>query len=418
MRRLIWIIVSAVLLMPTLSASAQSATCPPSLLESANSLITQARTALDNGDIATADALLFAAQQLLMPCFGGVNADVSPTAPVRPSATPSTTVSTVVPRITPTPFSPTPVSRIPTFNAVPTADTVNRVIHSFGSFDDDVRGVDFSPNGFYVLGSSFDGNLYMYDAKTFEQVRVFGGHTDWVFNADFNRDGTLVASASADDTVRVWDVASATTIQTLSEHSENVTNVAFSPDARLLVSTGQDNLIQVYDTSTWELIETLTGHSDWVWDVSFSPSGSQFVTASGDGTLIVWDAFRFDEVARLSAHEGVVIAVEWSPDGAYILSGSHDGTAILWDAFTFAPIRAYQGVDDRAIMDVAFTRDMSLVAVASFAGYVHIWELDGTPVGTYTGHDSTGVWTVQFSLDGTRFLSGADDGGLLLNSVR
>lgn len=408
MRRFVWFLLIGLMVMPTIGVSAQSSICPPALIESANNLISQARTALANNQPQTAEALLVAAQELLMPCY-----DATFLTPMPPTQVPTSTIA-----VRPAATVDKPVLRFPTFDAVPSDRAVNTVITRLGGETDDIRGVDFSPNGFYAIGSSFDSHIYMYDVETFEQVRQFSGHTDWVFNIDFTRDGTRMASASADDTVRVWDVATATTIITLRDHTQNVTNVAFSPDSRLLVSTGQDNRVIVYDTDTWQKRATLSEHSDWVWDVSFSPDGRQFVTVSGDSTGIIWDAATLTPVKTLHGHQGVVIAVAWSPDGATILTGSHDHTAILWDAITGEVMRVFRGVDEQAIMDVAISADSQLIAVASFAGYVHVWGIDGTPIATYSGHDDNGVWAVQFSPDGTRFLSGADDGGMLLHRLR
>lgn len=404
MRRFVWIIIIVLLVAPMMGVSAQSSVCPPQLVESANRLIEQAREAIFNGQYDTADVLLAAAQELLLPCTGFY-------ATPFPTPTPPRGTAEI-----PTPFpTPTQFSSLPTvYDGV---NEVNTVITTLGIFNDDVRGVDYSPNGFYAIASSFDSNLYMYDVETFEQVRVFRGHTDWVFNADFTQNGTIMASASADDTIRIWDVNSATTLQVLDAHTENVTNVAFSPDDSLLVSTGQDSQVIVWDTTTWTIVQSLDGHSDWVWDVSFSPDGSFFVTVASDNTVVVWSATDFSLVTTLFQHTGVVISVEYSPDGRYILTGSHDGSAILWDAVTFAPIRAYRPNAIGAVMDVAFSPDMQYVAIASFAGYVYMWTLDGTPVATHTGHTTSGVWAVQFSPDGRTFLSGADDGGMLLNSV-
>lgn len=409
MRRFVWILLIGLMVMPTIGVSAQSSICPPALIESANTLISQARTALANNQPETAEALLIAAQELLIPCY-----DATFQTPLPPTLTPTIPASPSATAVMP----PTPAMRFPTSDAVPSNQAVNTVITRFGGETDDIRGVDFSPNGFYAIGSSFDSHIYMYDVETFERVRRFSGHTDWVFNVDFTRDGALMASASADDTVRVWDVATATTITILRDHTQNVTNVAFSPDASLLVSTGQDNRVIVYDTRTWRKTATLDAHTDWVWDVAFSPDGRQFVTVSGDATAIIWDATTLTPVKTLQGHQGVVIGVDWSPDGKYILTGSHDNTAMLWDSLTGEVVRVFRGVDERAVMDVVFSADSRLIAVASFAGYVSVWQIDGTPINTYTGHNGKGVWAVQFSPDGSRFLSGADDGGMLLHRLR
>jgi WD40 repeat protein len=411
MRRLFWIVPLIILIMPLSVVSAQGGVCSPQVIESANRLIGQARDLIDSGDTLTADAILAAVQELLLPCAEGV-VDVPTEIPL-PSRTPV---------LSPTPF-PIPTvfpTSTPSFNAPsfdPPDDQAETVRFTFGNFSDDVRGVDFSPNGFYALASSFDSYLYLFDVTTGELVRQFEGHDDWVFNADFTRDGTMLASASADDTIRIWDVASATTTHVLREHTENVTNVAFSPDASLLVSTGQDNRVLVWDTATWEVVNTLNEHDDWVWDVAFSPDGNYFVTVDASHLGIVWDTATRRPIQRLVGHTGVVISVDYSPDGQYILTGSHDGTAILWDASTYEVVGVFRGAELRAVMDVAFSPDMTHVAIASFAGFIHIWLLDGTPVATYTGHATTGVWAVTFSPDGQTFLSGADDGGMLLNGL-
>ena len=79
---------------------------------------------------------------------------------------------------------------------------LSRQYHSENSRD----FVRFSPCSRYLLSTSSDQTLLLWDAVSGKCLRQFVGHTRGVNDVSWGADGSFFASASDDTTVRIWDV--------------------------------------------------------------------------------------------------------------------------------------------------------------------------------------------------------------------
>jgi WD40 repeat protein len=64
----------------------------------------------------------------------------------------------------------------------------------------------FSPCSRFLLTTSADQTLLLWDASSGKCLRQFVGHTRGVNDVSWGADGSFFASASDDTTVRIWDV--------------------------------------------------------------------------------------------------------------------------------------------------------------------------------------------------------------------
>src|SRR5688572_1551169 len=149
--------------------------------------------------------------------------------------------------------------------------------------------------------------------------RVFTGHSSDVWGVDFSPDGKYLVTGSSDRTARLWDVATGETIRVFSGHTE-IDGVDFSPDGKyLLTGGGADLTARLWDVATSETLHVLTGHSGgYLPRVAFSPDGKYVLTAGDtDRTARLWDVATGNEVMVFSGHPELVAAVAFSPDGKY-----------------------------------------------------------------------------------------------------
>ncbi|KAJ7843919.1 WD40-repeat-containing domain protein [Mycena olivaceomarginata] len=133
-------------------------------------------------------------------------------------------------------------------------------------------------------------------------------------------------------------------------------------------------------------------HSGWVLSVAFSREGACVVSGSGDKTMRIWDVTMGAKMTKMEGHSDGVLSVAFSPDGARIVSGSRDKTVRIWDATTGAEVPKMEGHNDSVCDNI-----------------VRIWDATtGAEVTKMEGH-SDSVWSVAFSLDGARVVSGSGD---------
>ena len=248
-----------------------------------------------------------------------------------------------------------------------------------------------------------------------------------------------------------------TLVDAITTHRHSVDDMDFSPDGSVMgvgTATGGVSLIDAENSS--ELFQLHTGYDN---RLSFSPDGKYVATANRDGLVWIWDIESGDQIAELEASEtgkpGYIWTIDYHPSGSIlaVLHWSDEATVNIWDvgqekiittvelntlvgstkhAFKFSPdaeimagiikedfndkvrlwtVEGAEKISDLEIekmpIDIAFSPDGSLIAVASIHLATTVWD---TETGTllYTLDQ-----TLEGTTDGTRVLAFTPDGGHL-----
>lgn len=256
-------------------------------------------------------------------------------------------------------------------------------------------------------------------------------------------------------------------------HNQSVNQTLFSRDGKWVATVSDDQTIKVWERHSQRLLYTLTGHQAEVDLAAFSSSGTKLLTGSRDQTARLWDL----ETGRLLftfQHAGRISQLAFSPDDQYILVLAwkemkavirrvSDGMELMncmqetdstdtrsWTVYYRNQTRRFAAPPDQ----VEFSRDSRRVYLSSYKG-IREWSLpetgearswslpdnDRQSLAIHTGKklmaagdrkDRIGIWNwetntwkeiyapgkkfrmASFSPDGTRLLTGAEDGTVQL----
>jgi WD40 repeat protein len=68
-----------------------------------------------------------------------------------------------------------------------------------------VKDLVFSPDGNYLLSASTDGTAILWDAKTWEKIRIVARHDGEITSMAFSPNGKFIVTGGGDKTIRIWD---------------------------------------------------------------------------------------------------------------------------------------------------------------------------------------------------------------------
>lgn len=312
------------------------------------------------------------------------------------------------------------------------------LIHGF-SDGGVLKSVAFSPDGSRLLGvvAGLQLKSVLWETSSGALIgwRIFRDHTHAVEDAIFSSDGTRVLTGGGGwsehgypfGCAQLWNPSSGALIRTF-EHDHPVSSVAFSPD-RTRILTGGGGMAEdlssygfadVWNASTGAHIRWLNSQR-WATSVAYSSNGTRILTGSGGwhadryfGYVRLWNAFTWELIHSIE-HDGFVLSVALSPDGTTMMTS--DGAVRLWNAKTGAFIHSFE--QDDLVQSLAFSPDGDRVLTGGglwdpdeavyTAGMARLWTAStGALIRTFE-HDDV-VKTVAFSPDGTRVLTGCDDG--------
>jgi WD40 repeat protein len=222
------------------------------------------------------------------------------------------------------------------------------LIHSFSGHGRRVEAVAWSSDGTWMLSGSENGELFLWDMKTYAHVHTFPVVPGGVWAVAFSPDGRFAVTGGLRGGICLYDLRTRQLRRNLVEKNTTigVPGVAFTPDSRQVIACSNPGSIQFWDVETGALVRTLPnpdGDEGKWFCLAVSPDGTHLAAGSQDGSLWLYDWKAGKEVRKFTGHRSRVSRTAFSPDGRYIASCGFDANVILWDRTTGREIRWFRG---------------------------------------------------------------------------
>jgi cytochrome c len=260
------------------------------------------------------------------------------------------------------------------------------------------------------------GAFFITSVAAFERHTAHGGP---VKGLALSPDGRWLVSTSFDYTAVLWSVRDFSEKRTLIGHEAAVNAAAFSPDGRFLVTAGDDRALRVWrlddllDRTMEPVPRVLTGHTAKVVHLTFSPDGRRLASSSWDHTVGLWSVPAFENRAFLRAHQGPVHAAQFANDGRTLYSAGADGHIRLWavDAARYmkSPVSNGWGVNVLAVDE-----DRDLLAYGTANGLMRLTSLDSAGPSTDFVAEGPPVLSLTLDRKTQRIAFGDSEGRVLI----
>lgn len=298
----------------------------------------------------------------------------------------------------------------------------------------DIQEIVVAPDGQQIQAITINGSSIgttAWNDATRKPQQAFLPQTE-ATGATLSSDGSLLATANQ-NIAQVWNAKTGDSLgQFEAESGREIEIMNFTADGNTLmlkVLSVHDIADQKVYTGTIVLWDVATGKEMKRFDI---PDDSEGVFLSPDGTILaitedvvtepetergvnLWDVETGTNTGiRLGGHTSTVSQVAFSRDLSRIATASFDGTVRMWDAATGQLMHAPFGDHSGRVLAVAFSPDGRLLATGGVDRHIFLYDLVGDNlVGKpLIGHGNW-VRSLRFSDDGSRLYSGATGGGVI-----
>ena len=311
----------------------------------------------------------------------------------------------------------------------------------------DVAGivsVRFSPSGRYLVTTSMDRMVKVWDVNKQSCVHIFDGHKQKVNYAEFNPTETMVVSVSDDNTIRLWNLqdnnyqyqgVNEFFIPTISSDSKYYATISYEYHqtggkivkiwdiiSNKLINTlditdsiysfmcgcqfrpkyndelatyCSDNSIRIWDCRTGSLIKKITLGKNWIFDYfRFSFNGQKIVFSQYDriGIIDLENQMirELDSCVYINGEYATELAM--SPDEETIIFLVTDSIRIL-EVKTGHFIKTFL---NEGIASLEYSRDGKYVITITHEGVVKVWNNLGECIRVMNVGESEGVKSASF----------------------
>ena len=281
------------------------------------------------------------------------------------------------------------------------------------SSNSDYYGIDYSPDGEFIITGSEDGFVRLWNATTHVNIRSANAIPNGeVTSVAYSPDGQYIAAGLDDDTMDIYYAGNLTSIHgTISVDvgsNDLVNSVEFSPDSSLVAvsigragnggTNGQVFLIKVADGQKLGSGMNPNGE-DRFYDSAFSPDG-ELIALAGNGDFYIVNITSRATVYTLTNPPGSVNSIAWSSDGNYIaMCGGWEGGSASFDMYEFSGnswVRIWEKSTTTSCYSTDFSYDSSQV-VAGHGYYqgdgatAKVFDSDsGVQIDTFSGPRTNG----------------------------
>ncbi len=259
-----------------------------------------------------------------------------------------------------------------------------------------------------LFSASADKVILAWDRGSKKEVGKYLGHTGPVWFIRLSNDEKSLYSASEDKTIRVWDIATVQCLQTLEGHRGPVYSVVESRCAKFLFSCSRDRTVAHWDLATGKRKAFLVSEYEAITGIDLSIDGRTLYVVGGSVSMWRWGESEAFEKSKYvpTVEDGLLTCVACSPDNLKLAVGKDVCGFRIFDTSDFSlprTLNLHKGTVS------SLTTYKQFMASASEDTRMSLWNLhSGNVLRKFEGHTSR-VWSIAFSLDGTRLFTASED---------
>lgn len=242
-----------------------------------------------------------------------------------------------------------------------------------------ITHLKYSKDYRYIVSSSEDSNIKIWDPLTSNQLRKFHFHSSSVNHFALNDNDSKIITAGGDCYICWIDVQDESLIRRIKAHTSAINCVCFNYNFSVFVTGSLDCTAQVWDMRAHQYtpVQTLCDAKDSV--TSVSAGRYEIFTACLDGKIRIYDV-RNNQLTTDNIAESI-IHIEISSNEAYILAQTKNSEIKLISKYDGLEKASYKGhICDKSLIKCKYATQDDAVISGSQNGEILLWDLSTSEI--------------------------------------
>ncbi len=270
-----------------------------------------------------------------------------------------------------------------------------------------VEAAFFTSDGKNIITAGDDGNAYIRDLKTGQDVVPPLHHDNPIRCAAVSDDGRLLATNGTRGALKIWDVATGKLLATNND-AGRLNYLIFTRDNRQIIAAATSGHVRLLNADSGRTERDLFTFRERVVFVALESDGQTVIAANADGSIRRCDLRTGQAVGKPVEPGSAITCAALSPDGRTLVTAG-EGRARLWKLTPDEIVSGTQYRATRMILAAAFSPDGNTLALASLDATAQIWNLrSGELIPSQIRHLSS-INRILFSPDGSSVVTTSDD---------
>lgn len=259
---------------------------------------------------------------------------------------------------------------------------------------ENINSLDFSPDNKYLISSSSDKTIKLWELETGRVLRTFTGHKGEVRAAIFNKTMKSVISGDKSGKLIIWDILTGEIIQQF-DLDYNINQIAILRDNKTLIVLYSDCSLKILDIEKETPIRKLDGCRLNSRRFFINPDETKLLTRNFN-ELVIIDLPHFDTYKTFKDHDSEISSFNFLADGNQIISTSNDGRLIIRNTKTGKKIKKEKLETD--FENISPCENNNRCVASSMNGTIHFLETD-TFTELHKLETNTNIWAFTISHD-------------------
>ena len=290
---------------------------------------------------------------------------------------------------------------------------------------DSVNTIDITPNGQYIVSSSEDGTIKVWDIKYGTCLRTFTRDIYAHIMFSIAADGKHLVTGDWGGTIKIWDIVSGKCLKTL-EANNHIVSVTMTVNGKYIVSEHETSEYSHITINIWDIengtcikyfeIEPNTSTLSPITSTAVMDNGKYIIVKLDNETIKLWDTENEKYIKTFNSSILDFNSASITQDEKYILINDNKGkTTQLLNAENGKCIRTF----DNDICYFVTTEDKRyIITLEKWGETIKLYDIQDIDFIRVFNENTYGLTSIAVTQDGKYLVSGNMDKTIKLYDIQ